>query len=92
MNYNLFTPGAPLQAGLFVVSEQVGSPLLLLFGNRYSVPCLEWDGGARQLPGYYEVAEQTMVLQRGYWPSYNVPFYETVSHAASSSSSPPPPN
>ena len=33
---------------------------------------------SEQLPGYYRAADQTMVLQRGHWPSYNVPFYPDI--------------
>ena len=33
---------------------------------------------SEQLPGYHHSADQTMVLQRGYWPSYNAPFYEDI--------------
>lgn len=52
VDYKRFTPGEPLGAGLFWVSEQI--------------------------PGFHHAAEQTMVLQRGHWPSYNVPFYPDV--------------
>ncbi|GAM23730.1 hypothetical protein SAMD00019534_069050, partial [Acytostelium subglobosum LB1] len=31
-----------------------------------------------QIPGYIEYADQTAILRMGYWPSYNVPFYETI--------------
>jgi hypothetical protein len=33
---------------------------------------------SEQLPGYWTVQDQTMALQRNYWASYNVPFYESV--------------
>lgn len=33
---------------------------------------------SEQLPGYFTVADQTMALQRGHWPSYNVPFYSDI--------------
>eukprot|EP00730_Choanoeca_flexa_P008596 TRINITY_DN12510_c3_g1_i1.p1 TRINITY_DN12510_c3_g1~~TRINITY_DN12510_c3_g1_i1.p1 ORF type:complete len:541 (+),score=163.10 TRINITY_DN12510_c3_g1_i1:25-1623(+) len=33
---------------------------------------------SEQLPGYYHVEDQTMALQRGYWNSYNVPYYSSV--------------
>ena len=33
---------------------------------------------SEQLPGTFEVADQTERLQFGYWPSYNVPFYERI--------------
>ena len=52
VDYKLFTPGEPLGAGLFWVSEQI--------------------------PGFHHAEEQTMALQRGHWPSYNVPFYQDV--------------
>ena len=31
---------------------------------------------SEQLPGHYHVQDQTMTLQRGYWPSYNRIYYE----------------
>ncbi|XP_004845893.1 phospholipase B-like 1 [Heterocephalus glaber] len=31
-----------------------------------------------QIPTYIEYSEQTDVLRKGYWPSYNVPFHEKV--------------
>eukprot|EP00729_Bicosta_minor_P008118 gene8118-30476_t len=36
-------------------------------------PNLFWV--SEQMPGWYRAADQTAVLQRGHWPSYNVPFY-----------------
>jgi hypothetical protein len=33
---------------------------------------------SEQLPGYYHSEDQTMALQRGHWPSYNVPFYADI--------------
>ena len=37
---------------------------------------------SEQLPGFSIMQDQTMVLQRGHWPSYNVPFYsETFNRA-----------
>lgn len=39
-------------------------------------PGLFWV--SEQLPGHFHSEDQTMVLQRGYWPSYNVPFYEDI--------------
>ena len=33
---------------------------------------------SEQLPGFYAVGDQTQRLQFGYWPSYNVPFYEQI--------------
>jgi len=40
------------------------------------------DDGAlwvvEQIPGLVEGADQTQILRTGYWPSYNVPFYESV--------------
>jgi hypothetical protein len=33
---------------------------------------------SEQIPGHFTMGDQTMVLQRGYWPSYNVPFYEDI--------------
>uniref|UniRef100_A0A8D0SGP4 Phospholipase B-like n=1 Tax=Sus scrofa TaxID=9823 RepID=A0A8D0SGP4_PIG len=31
-----------------------------------------------QIPTYVEYSEQTDVLKRGYWPSYNIPFHEKI--------------
>ncbi|CAD5123792.1 DgyrCDS12103 [Dimorphilus gyrociliatus] len=31
-----------------------------------------------QLPGIVKYADQTDILRAGYWPSYNVPFYEDI--------------
>ncbi|XP_006866133.1 PREDICTED: phospholipase B-like 1 [Chrysochloris asiatica] len=31
-----------------------------------------------QIPTYVEYSEQTEVLRKGYWPSYNIPFHETI--------------
>ncbi|XP_006084330.1 phospholipase B-like 1 isoform X1 [Myotis lucifugus] len=31
-----------------------------------------------QIPSYVEYSEQTDVLRKGYWPSYNVPFHEKI--------------
>ena len=31
-----------------------------------------------QIPGLTVAADQTGVLARGYWPSYNVPFYPEI--------------
>ena len=34
--------------------------------------------GIVQIPGLTVAADQTSVLARGYWPSYNVPFYPEI--------------
>ncbi|XP_007942662.2 phospholipase B-like 1 [Orycteropus afer afer] len=31
-----------------------------------------------QIPTYVEYSEQTEVLRKGYWPSYNIPFHEKI--------------
>ncbi|ERE66605.1 phospholipase B-like 1 [Cricetulus griseus] len=31
-----------------------------------------------QIPTYVQYSEQTKVLRKGYWPSYNIPFHEKV--------------
>uniref|UniRef100_A0A8C2W3L2 Phospholipase B-like n=1 Tax=Chinchilla lanigera TaxID=34839 RepID=A0A8C2W3L2_CHILA len=31
-----------------------------------------------QIPTYVEYSEQTDILRKGYWPSYNVPFHEKI--------------
>merc|ERR1712226_138788 len=31
-----------------------------------------------QIPGLVAGADQTNILRTGYWPSYNVPFYEAI--------------
>lgn len=31
-----------------------------------------------QIPTYVEYSEQTDVLKKGYWPSYNIPFHEKI--------------
>lgn len=31
-----------------------------------------------QIPGYVEYADQTDILRAGYWPSFNIPFYEKI--------------
>lgn len=31
-----------------------------------------------QIPTYIEYSEQTDVLRKGYWPSYNIPFHEKI--------------
>ncbi|CAK6443646.1 unnamed protein product [Pipistrellus nathusii] len=31
-----------------------------------------------QIPSYVEYSEQTDVLRKGYWPSYNIPFHENI--------------
>uniref|UniRef100_A0A8C0HEV1 Phospholipase B-like n=1 Tax=Chelonoidis abingdonii TaxID=106734 RepID=A0A8C0HEV1_CHEAB len=40
------------------------------------------DDGAlyiiEQIPTLVEYSDQTSVLRRGYWPSYNIPFHETI--------------
>jgi hypothetical protein len=33
---------------------------------------------SEQIPGFYKIEDQTNVLQRGHWPSYNVPFYDEI--------------
>ena len=33
---------------------------------------------SEQIPGYSAAADQTMALQRGHWPSYNVAFYADI--------------
>lgn len=33
---------------------------------------------SEQIPGFHVAADQTSVLQRGHWPSYNVPFYDEI--------------
>lgn len=35
-----------------------------------------WVG--EQIPGYYHAEDQTMSLQWGEWPSYNVPYYTEI--------------
>lgn len=35
-------------------------------------------GFAAQIPGYIESADMTQTLERGYWPSYNVPVFRDV--------------
>jgi hypothetical protein len=43
-------------------------------------PNLFWV--SEQMPGFHVAADQTDVLQRGHWPSYNVPFYSAVYQAS----------
>lgn len=52
VDFNRFTPGAPLREGTLWVVEEI--------------------------PGLVAGADQTPTLARGYWPSYNVPFYAEV--------------
>lgn len=33
---------------------------------------------AEQMPGHVEMADKTHVLALGYWPSYNVPYFENI--------------
>jgi len=33
---------------------------------------------AEQIPGLTTAADMTATLERGYWPSYNVPFFREV--------------
>ena len=33
---------------------------------------------ALQIPGLTVAEDQTEILSRGYWPSYNVPFYPEI--------------
>ena len=33
---------------------------------------------AEQIPGYVESADVTSYLRNGYWPSYNIPFFEKI--------------
>lgn len=33
---------------------------------------------AEQIPGLTAAADMTATLERGYWPSYNVPFFREV--------------
>lgn len=35
-----------------------------------------WVG--EQIPGYYHVEDQTMALQWGTWPSFNIPYYVDI--------------
>lgn len=41
------------------------------------LPGLLWV--AEQIPGLIEAADMTETLLRGYWPSYNVPFFPEAS-------------
>lgn len=52
VDFNKFTPGAPLPPGTLWVVEEI--------------------------PGLVAGGDQTAVLERGYFPSYNVPFYGLV--------------
>ncbi|XP_060101295.1 phospholipase B-like 1 [Heteronotia binoei] len=40
------------------------------------------DNGAlyviEQIPKHVEYSDQTNILRKGYWPSYNIPFHETI--------------
>eukprot|EP00049_Salpingoeca_infusionum_P011479 m.199418 g.199418 ORF g.199418 m.199418 type:complete len:533 (-) comp14943_c0_seq1:2649-4247(-) len=33
---------------------------------------------SEQIPGTFQYGDQTAILAKGYWPSYNVPFYENI--------------
>ena len=35
---------------------------------------------AEQIPGLTAAADMTATLERGYWPSYNVPFFREVGY------------
>ncbi|XP_037370205.1 phospholipase B-like 1 [Talpa occidentalis] len=59
------------------------------YNNQYMVldlkkvkPKHSLDNGAlyivEQIPTYVEFSEQTDVLRKGYWPSYNIPFHEKI--------------
>jgi hypothetical protein len=84
VDYKLFTPREELPLGLFWVSEQVEdySPLTthalltthILLMHHSPLISTPRD----QIPGFVESGDQTMQLQRGHWPSYNVPYYESV--------------
>jgi len=52
INYNLFTPGAPLIPGTLVVAEQI--------------------------PGLVVSGDITKELERGYFASYNVPYFDEI--------------
>ncbi|XP_075409447.1 phospholipase B-like 1 [Tenrec ecaudatus] len=59
------------------------------YNNQYMVldlkkvkPKVSLDNGTlyivEQIPTYVEYSEQTAVLRKGYWPSYNIPFHEKI--------------
>ncbi|KAF3816308.1 hypothetical protein GH733_014481 [Mirounga leonina] len=59
------------------------------YNNQYMVldlkkvkPKYSLDAGTlyivEQIPTYVEYSDQTEVLRRGYWPSYNIPFHEKI--------------
>jgi len=52
VDFNLFKPGQPLDAGLLWVIEE--------------------------MPGLILGADVTQQLERGYWPSYNVPYFKAI--------------
>lgn len=48
-----------------------------LFTPGQALPAgLLWYG--EQIPGEYEYADTTETLERGYWPSYNVPYFKDI--------------
>jgi len=46
--------------------------------NEPLVPNTLWI--IEQIPGLVESADETATLSRGYWPSYNVPFFEKIAN------------
>ena len=61
---------------VFVVDMVLLSVVFSLSVCRTPQPDTFWV--SEQIPGHHHAEDQTMVLQRGHWPSYNVPFYADI--------------
>lgn len=90
VDLKLFTPGQELRPNLLWVVEQVMmlcrySTCYLFLGSMQTqhlldtiallIECIECPV---QIPGLTVAEDQTEILSRGYWPSYNVPFYPEI--------------
>ncbi|EFA82802.1 phospholipase B-like protein [Heterostelium album PN500] len=54
----------------------------IVFDYRNFTPNISLEDGAlyilEQIPGFCQYEDQTKILRDGYWPSYNLPFYENI--------------
>jgi hypothetical protein len=76
VDYKLFSPGAELPPGVLYVSEQI--PGLVVFGDitQELGKCGVWF--PRLPPVHHGLGCRILPVERGYFPSYNVPYFPII--------------